>query len=236
MKKLIFLWCVPRSLSTAFEKMFDNRGDFFVISEPFLGNYKYKRDNYTNFSNKYFMQKNNEILESILCKSLKENTFVKDMAYHVDLRTSRTLIERSINIFLIRNPVHTVPSLYSMNPKFTLYEVGYHSIYRVFKEAQKTKTNIPAIIDGELLKKNPASTMEKLANRVSIDKRLDSLTWSLGSKKEWAGREDWHLNAINSSRFTNFNSNYAKYLNIEKVKRAIQTVTPIYNKLFDYVI
>ncbi|TQV82395.1 hypothetical protein FKG94_06520 [Exilibacterium tricleocarpae] len=213
--------------------MFDNRGDFFVISEPFLKNYKYKRDNYTN---KYFMQKNDEILGNILYESLNNDTFVKDMAYHIDQKTSKILIERSVNIFLIRNPVYTVPSLYSMNPKFTLFEVGYHSIYNVFQEAQKIKKNIPVIIDGELLKKNPVSTVEKLASRISIDKRLESLTWNLGSKKEWVEREDWHLNAINSSGFTNFNSNYAKYLSIEKVKNAIQEVTPIYNKLFDYVI
>ncbi len=36
MNRIIALWCHPRSLSTAFERMVIERGDLEVIHEPFL--------------------------------------------------------------------------------------------------------------------------------------------------------------------------------------------------------
>ena len=35
MEKILALWAVPRSTSTAFERMMRERGDFWVVDEPF---------------------------------------------------------------------------------------------------------------------------------------------------------------------------------------------------------
>ncbi|WP_318698697.1 MULTISPECIES: hypothetical protein [unclassified Roseofilum] len=35
MKKILALWALPRSTSTAFERMMQQRGDFLVLDEPF---------------------------------------------------------------------------------------------------------------------------------------------------------------------------------------------------------
>ena len=42
--KPIALWSVPRSLSTAFERVFVERGDFEVLHEPFSASYYYSTE------------------------------------------------------------------------------------------------------------------------------------------------------------------------------------------------
>ncbi|MBA2443396.1 MAG: sulfotransferase family protein, partial [Rubrobacter sp.] len=42
--KPVALWCVPRSISTAFERVFVERDDFEVLHEPFSASYYYSED------------------------------------------------------------------------------------------------------------------------------------------------------------------------------------------------
>ena len=43
-QKSIALWAVPRSISTAFERVFVERGDFKVFHEPFSASYYYSEE------------------------------------------------------------------------------------------------------------------------------------------------------------------------------------------------
>jgi hypothetical protein len=78
---LLNIWCVLRSLSTAFEKLVESRGDFYVYGEPFADAYlKAKgimaKDNGDELSFK-------SISRMLLEKSKGNNVFVKEMAHHV---------------------------------------------------------------------------------------------------------------------------------------------------------
>jgi hypothetical protein len=42
--KPVALWAVPRSISTAFERVFVERNDFEVFHEPFSASYHYSED------------------------------------------------------------------------------------------------------------------------------------------------------------------------------------------------
>ena len=42
--KPVALWAVPRSISTAFERVFVERDDFEVLHEPFSASYYYSED------------------------------------------------------------------------------------------------------------------------------------------------------------------------------------------------
>jgi hypothetical protein len=83
-KKPIALWAVPRSLSTAFERIFVERDDFEVFHEPFGDSYYYSEE---RLSDRYsdVEPKAEYNYENVLAKILEpreKRVFVKDMAYH----------------------------------------------------------------------------------------------------------------------------------------------------------
>src|SRR3954468_12186241 len=83
--KPIALWTVPRSISTAFERVFVEREDFKVFHEPFSVSYYYSTerssDRYAEHEPKeeYRYEK---VLAEILAPHEKP-VFFKDMAYYV---------------------------------------------------------------------------------------------------------------------------------------------------------
>src|SRR5215204_6256403 len=82
--KPIALWCVPRSLSTAFERVFVERDDFEVLHEPFSASYYYSEerlsDRYRDEEPKAHYNYEN-VLKDVL-KPSDKRVFLKDMAYH----------------------------------------------------------------------------------------------------------------------------------------------------------
>jgi len=83
--KPIGLWAVPRSVSTALERVFVERGDFKVFHEPFSAAYYYsserRSDRFpgTEAKEEYGYEK---ILDRMLAFEEKP-VYFKDMAYHV---------------------------------------------------------------------------------------------------------------------------------------------------------
>src|SRR3954451_2354764 len=79
--KPIALWAVPRSISTAFERVFVEREDFEVLHEPFSAAYYYGED---RISDRYadVEPKAEYSYENVLAEVLRpraERVFVKDM-------------------------------------------------------------------------------------------------------------------------------------------------------------
>src|SRR5215210_3179193 len=105
MAKPIALWAVPRSLSTAFERVFVEREDLEVLHEPFSAPYYYGEDR------------------------------LSDMAYHAKGIMNPEFISNFVNTFILRDPKYVLSSLYKMWPDFTLEETGYEQIYWAFKYA-----------------------------------------------------------------------------------------------------
>src|SRR5919205_3458595 len=82
--KPVALWAVPRSISTAFERVFVERDDFEVLHEPFSASYYYGVDRLSDrFAEvepkaEYGYEK---VAEDVL-RPRGERVFLKDMAYH----------------------------------------------------------------------------------------------------------------------------------------------------------
>jgi hypothetical protein len=75
-----FLWCVPLSISTAFEKMMANTGQFNVIGEPFIDIYKQGIISVNDFDSA--QTQFNTFFDSLSNNNQPQLIFVKDMAYH----------------------------------------------------------------------------------------------------------------------------------------------------------
>ena len=111
--KPVALWAVPRSISTAFERVFVERDDFEVLHEPFSAAYYYGEDRVSDrFAGaeskpEYSYER---VVEDVF-RPREERVFVKDMAYQAKKVLSPEFASRFVNTFIIRDPKYVLMSL-----------------------------------------------------------------------------------------------------------------------------
>ena len=100
--KPVALWAVPRSISTAFERVFVEREDFEVLHEPFSASYYYGEDRLSDrFANaepkaEYSYAR---VLEDIF-RPREHRVFLKDMAYQAKKVLTNREANSGLNNFL----------------------------------------------------------------------------------------------------------------------------------------
>lgn len=198
--KPIALWAVPRSISTAFERVFVERDDFEVLHEPFSASYYYGEDRVSDrygdaepkaeYSYDY-------VLEDVL-RPRENRAFVKDMAYHAKPLFGPEFAGSFANTFIVRDPKYVLVSLYKMWPDFTLEETGYEQLYRLFRLSLDAGQE-PVVVDAMTFSEDPASVLASYCERLHIPFRSGSLTWEPREVRRWESWEEWHADAQESS-------------------------------------
>ncbi len=191
--KPIALWAVPRSLSTAFERVFVERDDLEVLHEPFSAAYYYGP---ARLSERYADEapKPENSYESVLAEVFRpreKRLFLKDMPYQVKGVISREFIRRFTNTFIIRDPKYVLSSLYKMWPDFTLEETGFEQIYWAFKYAEEAGQD-PVVVDAMTFSEDPVGILSVYCERVGVPFRPDALSWEPGEVEKWKSWEGWH--------------------------------------------
>jgi hypothetical protein len=148
--KPVALWAVPRSISTAFERVFVERDDFEVLHEPFSASYYYGQDRLSDrYADVESRAENNyeRVLESVLAPRAAR-VFLKDMAYHAKGVISSSFAASFVNTFIIRDPKYVIASMYKMWPDFTLEETGFEQIYNLFRYATEVNGEDVVVVDA----------------------------------------------------------------------------------------
>lgn len=198
--KPVALWAVPRSVSTAFERVFMERGDFKVFHEPFSASYYYSEE---RRSNRYADEEpkeeyNPENVLAMILEYREEPVFFKDMAYHVAGFMTREFASKFTNTFIIRNPTPVIASLNRFWPDFTLEETGYEQQHRLFGFAVENGEE-PAIVDASDLIRNPEGTVAAYCEKLGIPFMPEALSWEPHKVPEWEMWSKWHDEAEQST-------------------------------------
>src|SRR5689334_21389059 len=99
--RITFLWSVPRSVSTSFERMMMARGDHVVFDEPFSRSYYYGPDRRSaRYTETLPDSSAGEVLAGIEEAAGERPVFVKDMAYQAATLLDQDLLGRFANCFL----------------------------------------------------------------------------------------------------------------------------------------
>jgi hypothetical protein len=198
--KPIALWAVPRSLSTAFERVFVERDDLEVLHEPFSASYYYSEerlsDRYSDEEPKAGYNYEN-VLKEVL-EPREKRVFLKDMAYQAKGVMGPEFISNFVNTFIFRDPKYVLSSLYKMWPDFTLEETGYEELYWAFRYATEAGED-PVVVDAMTFSENPVSILSAYCERVGLPFQADSLSWEPGEVEEWKDWEGWHEAAQQST-------------------------------------
>jgi hypothetical protein len=199
--KPIALWAVPRSISTAFERVFVERDDFEIFHEPFSASYYYSEerlsDRYSDVEPKPEYNYQN-VLANIL-ESREKRVFVKDMAYHAKGLIGPEFVSRFANTFIIRDPKYVISSLYRMWPDFTFEETGFEQLYRLFRYATEANPEEVAVIDAMTFSENPVGIVAAYCEHLNIPFRPGSLLWEPADVQEWERWHRWHDKAQQST-------------------------------------
>src|SRR5918998_6014126 len=200
MAKPIALWAVPRSLSTAFERVFVERDDLEVLHEPFSASYYYGED---RLSDRYSdvepeAEHNYERVLAEVLRPREKRVFLKDMAYHAKAVMGPEFISNFVNTFILRDPKYVLSSLHKMWPDFTLEETGYEELYWAFRYATEAGED-PVVVDAMTFSENPTGILATYCDRVGLPFRPEALSWEPGEVEEWTSWEGWHEAAERST-------------------------------------
>lgn len=232
---IIALWAVPRSVSTAFERMVAARGDFAVFNEPYSAVYYFGPD---RVNTRYPAEAPSDahdpasILESFRAAAADRPVFFKDMAYHVRNLLSGEFLAPFTNTALIRDPRRSIPSLYKKLPDFTLEETGFEQLARLVDVVTETTGTPPPVIDGRALRRNPADVCRAWCDAVGISFKPESLSWNAGNEDHWERWTEWFDDAANSCGFEPPDAGFdEETLRLPRVADAVARCMPYYEKL-----
>jgi len=198
--KPVALWAVPRSVSTAFERVFVERGDFKVFHEPFSASYYYSLERRSDRFAGEEPQKEygyTKVLAQILAPSEKP-IFVKDMAYHVAGFMTPEFAATFRNTFIIREPRYVLASLHKMWPDFTFEEAGYEKLHHLFQYTLEAGQE-PVVIDASDFSENPESIVAAYCKKLGIPFMPEALSWEPREVPEWKMWNSWHQEAQKST-------------------------------------
>jgi hypothetical protein len=232
---ILALWSVPRSISTGFERMMMERGDFTVIHEPF---------SYFFYAGQHAAaavgmnvdgdqpQGFDAIRLMILRAAESRPVFFKDMSYHAISLADEGFLRTFVNSFIIRDPALTLVSHYKINPRFTLAEAGYESLYRLYEIVRRISDNEPAIVDGDDLVDDPYAVVQGYSEMTGIPFRPEALSWDAEFKREWKTWEIWHLDAAESTGFQKDMETFdLTVFDVPHLERMYEQCMPYYEEL-----
>lgn len=194
------LWAVPRSRSTAFERIFVERDDFEVLHEPFSATYYHSPERRSDA----FLEGPpdpahcaDRVLDDVL-RPRGRRVFVKDMAYHTAGFMDRGFVDHFDNTFLIRHPREALVSLYRKHPQFTFEETGYEQLARLYDLVTDGAGSAP-VVDADDLMRDPEATVRAYCAALGIPFIADALSWQPQKVPEFTTWDSWHDHAQHST-------------------------------------
>lgn len=230
---VLALWTVPRSASTAFERMVIERDDHTVFHEPFSVPYYYgpgKR------SLRYDEVREDATPEAVVVEIAQAATrrpvFVKDMAYHlrgIDRGVWNRIVTEWTHSFLVRDPARTLPSFAKHWPDPTAEEAGFEALGELLDAATDAGVS-PVVIDSDDLLTDPHGIVRAWCEAVDLEFDRNALSWDPGMRPEWDVWEEWHTDVAASTGLESVDLEPAKPVDDALVELHARCA-PVYERL-----
>ncbi|MEO0343991.1 MAG: sulfotransferase family protein [Pseudomonadota bacterium] len=241
MPKILALWAVPRSTSTAFEWMMRQRGDLACYHEPF-GEAWYQGEEplWPRLTAQSVRTKGLTLevtLKTLLEHGAREPVFIKDFPHYIDHMWTAEMLSHFNHSFLIRDPAKTITSMYDKWPNFHEKEVGFAEQRALFDFVAEMNGAPPPVIDSDDLLENPHLMVLRWCEAVGIPFKKDALSWEPGARDEvsWWDGGSFHANLRDSD---GLKPQKRKYVELEKtpdrVREVHLRVLPHYQHLYQH--
>jgi Sulfotransferase domain len=234
---ITFLWTVPRSVSTSFERMMTARGDHRVFDEPFSLRYYFSPERRSSrFDETLPRSTAAELIADIETAAQHTPVFVKDMAYQAADLLEPSLLERFRNCFLVRDPAATLRSLEGHWPDFTDEETGWEALGRAADVVEKIGQPL-VVVEAARLCEDPKGVVSAWCDAVDLRFVEDALSWEPGMRPEWETWEDWHHSTASSTGFQELDDPPPAPTRDEpRLFQAHEEALPVYERLVAHAI
>ncbi len=242
MHKIVALWAIPRSTSTAFEWMMRQRGDLDCLHEPF-GEAWYQGEDplWQRFKEGEKTTKDltiDSVWEDIQARAVKGPVFIKDFPHYINHMWDPEFLSHFTHAFLIRDPAKTITSIYNKWPDFDEGEVGFPEQRALFDLVWALNGKAPPVIDSDDLLEDPHKMTKIFCQSVDIPFIPDALSWEAGgdpSEHSWWDGGSFHANLANSTGLT---PQTRRYVELESTPQRVQQVhrrmKPHYDQLYKH--
>ena len=174
-----------------------------VVDEPFYAVYLNKTQaDHPGKAEVLVSQSTEEsvVLNELMSMPSKPVLFIKNMVHHIEVMQS-DLLERAINIFLIRNPKQIIASYAEVIEKPVMRDIGIKYQNELFARLASSGPT-PVVVDSGLLLQDPASVLTKVCRQIGLEFQESMLKWNAGPKEYdgvWAPY--WYANVHKSTGF-----------------------------------
>ena len=239
MNRIIALWAVPRSTSTAFEWMMRQRGDLDCLHEPF-GEAWYQGEDplWPRFRPGDRTTPGltiDSVWEDVQQRAGRGPVFLKDFPHYVSHWWTPEVLSSMTHAFLIRDPAKTITSMYAKWPDFDELEVGFPEQRALFDLLTALSGEYPPVVDSDDLLERPVEMTRNFCEAVGIPFVPGALSWEPGADTaaySWWDGGSFHHNLKNSSGLT---PQVRRYIELdeapERVRRVCRRMRPHYERL-----
>ncbi len=240
MHKIISLWAVPRSTSTAFEWMMRQRGDMDCLHEPF-GEAWYQGEEplWQRFKEGDVTTPGltlNSVWRDIQDRAAKGPVFLKDFPHYINHMWDAEFLANFTHAFLIRDPAKTITSMHNKWPDFDEGEVGFPEQRALFDLLWALNGAPPPVIDSDDLLENPEAMVEAFCDAVGIPFLPEALSWEAGgdpSEHSWWDGGSFHANLAKSTGLTRQERRYVALEDCApRVQQVHRRMRPHYDRLY----
>lgn len=235
MSQAICLWSGPRNVSTALMYSFARNDGIEVVDEPLYGHYLRVTGARHPGGEDVMAAMNcdgNAVMADLLERQASlgdKRLFMKHMAHHlVDLDLG--FLERTRNLFLIRDPYDMLSSLIVQVPHAQLADTGLRRQWELFTELRDAGQD-PIVLDSRELLLDPPGVLGQLCERIDLAYSDTMLSWPAGGRPEdgvWAPH--WY-HAVHKS--TGFSPYRAKEEFPQHLAGLLEECRPWYDRLYD---
>lgn len=242
MHKIVALWAVPRSTSTAFEWMMRQRGDLDCLHEPF-GEAWYQGEDpmWPRFQEGDKTTRGltlESVWDDINARAQKGPVFLKDFPHYINHMWSPEFLGNFTHAFLIRDPAKTISSMYDKWPNFDELEVGFPEQRALFDLLTALNGTPPPVIDSDDMLEDPETMVAAFCDAVEIPFMPRALSWEAGADTgdySWWDGGSFHANLKASNGLKPQAREYVEVADApERVRRVHRRMKPHYNHLYQY--
>jgi hypothetical protein len=234
MNKILALWAVPRSRSSAFTLMMQRRGDFLGILEPFEASAYFSDERIIQrYPSKGPEANYGNVLNKLLNLSRARKVFIKDHAYYIEHLADAEFLSHFQHSFLIRDPAQSLPSYFDKWPDVTLQETGYRELASLFDKVMQYTGEVPPLIDADDLVENPEAIIKAYCEQTGIPFLKHALRWPRVTKRLGI----WHDHLMTTTGFEERpGRSYLEVDQNEHLTHLYKNCMPYYEKLSRYKI
>jgi Sulfotransferase domain len=199
MTRMLALWSAPRSRSTAFLTMMAQRGDYFVLHEPF----SHVADFGSTTVGDRVVRSEAELIAALRELVGRTPVFFKDTT---DFRYPGVLADQAFlaevtHTFLIRHPAEAIASHFALNRNLGRDEIGFAWLADIYDAVARRTGTAQVVVDSDDLIANPEATVAEYCRQVGIPFLPEALQWLPGMREDWRKTRDWHEATSQTSGF-----------------------------------